>query len=212
MKSENSESTVLIVDDDPTNLNVLVDTLIDEGFIVSVAKSGEGALNQVEEVNPDIILLDVRMPGIDGFETCRRLKANDTTKEIPVIFMTALADTMDKVKGFEVGGVDYITKPFQHEEVLARVKAHLTIVHQQRQLRELNAGLAAERALLAERVQERTADLSKANAELSRALVMPGDRERCLDIGADTYLSKPMELRTLQEMIEELLSTTLLRH
>ncbi len=146
MKPENAKSIVFIVDDNPTNLHLLVDALSPEGFDVSAAKTGEEALKQVEEVNPDIILLDVIMPGIDGFETCRRLKEQDTTQDIPVIFTTALADTVDTVTGFEAGGVDYITKPFQHEEVLARVNAHLTIRKQQqhiqkqnKQLQELNA-------------------------------------------------------------------------
>lgn len=128
---------VLIVDDNLTNLRVLVDALSEEGFNVAVAKSGERALNQLEEVLPDLILLDVRMPaGIDGFETCRRIKANQRTSGIPVIFMTALSDTVDKVNGFEVGGVDYITKPFQVEEVLVRIQTHLTIRQLQQQLRQ----------------------------------------------------------------------------
>jgi len=170
MRSEHANSIVFIVDDDPTNMNVLTDALSQAGLSVSVAKSGEEALKQVEAVNPDIILLDVVMPGIDGFETCRRLKDNAATREIPVMFMTALAETVDEITGFEVGGVDYITKPFQHEKLLARVNAQLTIRQQQRQLRELNVDLAAERASLADQVRERTAELSAANAELSQAL------------------------------------------
>ncbi len=175
MKSNNVKSSMLLVDDDPINLNVLVDTLNNENLDVSIATSGEDALDLVETVHPDIILLDVIMPGIDGFEICRRLKEKETTHDIPVIFMTALVDTVDKIRGFDAGGVDYITKPFQHVEVLARVKAQLTIVHQQRQLRELNVSLAAERALLAERVQERTTELSKANAELVHAVRLKDD-------------------------------------
>ena len=160
MKPENSNSIILVVDDDPTNVHVLVDVLSHEGFNVSVAMSGDEALDQIETIKPDIILLDVVMPGIDGFETCRRLKANTATADIPVIFMTALADTLNTVTGFEVGGVDYIAKPLQHEEVLARLNSQLTIVHQQRRLRKVNASLDAERTSLNERVQERTAELS----------------------------------------------------
>ncbi len=141
MKSENAESIVFIVDDDPTNLHILVDALSRKGFNVAIAKNGEAALNQVEAVNPDIILLDVLMPGIDGFETCRRLKKHAATTEIPVIFMTALSETVDKIKGFEVGGVDYITKPFQYEELFARVNAHLTIRQQHRYIQEQNERL-----------------------------------------------------------------------
>ncbi len=136
MNPENIKNTVLLVDDHPANVNVLVDALNAEGLSVAIAISGEEALELIEKVTPDLILLDVRMPGIDGFETCRRLKEHDSTREIPVIFMTALTDTVNKVKGFEVGGVDYITKPFQYEEVLSRVNAHLTIRTLQRELQK----------------------------------------------------------------------------
>lgn len=131
--------TILVVDDTPTNVRVLLDYLREQAFKILVATSGERALQQLERAQPDLILLDVIMPGIDGFETCRQLKVNPRTQDIPVIFMTALSDTVDKVKGFEVGAVDYVTKPFQQEEVLARIEAHLTIQRQKNELRELNA-------------------------------------------------------------------------
>ncbi|MGI2908446.1 sensor histidine kinase [Tolypothrix sp. VBCCA 56010] len=121
------QDTILIVDDIPTNIKVLLDFLHYSNFSVSVAKNGESAINKAQEELPQLILLDVMMPGIDGFETCRRLKANPKTKDIPVIFMTALSDVVDKVKGLQVGAVDYITKPFQHEEVLARINVHLEL-------------------------------------------------------------------------------------
>lgn len=121
------QDTILIVDDIPTNIKVLLDFLHYSNFSVSVAKNGESALKKAQEELPKLILLDVMMPGIDGFETCRRLKANSKTKDIPVIFMTALSDVVDKVKGLQVGAVDYITKPFQHEEVLARINVHLEL-------------------------------------------------------------------------------------
>ncbi|GAB4441161.1 MAG: hypothetical protein Kow0031_23120 [Anaerolineae bacterium] len=129
-------STILIVDDDAINLKVLQNVLKEPGYRLLIAKSGERALYQLENQLPDLILLDVLMPGIDGFETCRQLKANPATAQIPVIFTTALSDIDSKVKGFEVGGVDYLTKPFHQAEVLARVKTHLTIHHLQRQLQE----------------------------------------------------------------------------
>ncbi len=141
MKLEHAKDIILFVDDDPINLNILVDALSHEDLNVSVAKSGEEALKQVEKVKPDIILLDVIMPGIDGFETCRRLKENETTTEIPVIFMTALADAIHKVKGFQEGAVDYITKPIQQEEVLARITTHLRIRKLTRQLQDANEEL-----------------------------------------------------------------------
>lgn len=137
-------STILIVDDTPSNLSVLFDYLNESGFKVLVAEDGETALEQVQHVHPDLILLDVMMEGIDGYETCRRLKAKESTSEIPVIFLTALSETHDKVLGFQVGGVDYITKPLQHEEVLARVQAHLTIQRLQRSLKEQNSRLQQE--------------------------------------------------------------------
>jgi signal transduction histidine kinase len=128
------KDTILIVDDNPTNLGVLFDYLRGAGFKVLIAEDGDGALQRATYAQPDIILLDVLMPGIDGFETCRRLKENEETSDIPVIFMTALSETVDKVRGFNLGAVDYVTKPLQHEEVLARIRTHLTIRKQNKEL------------------------------------------------------------------------------
>ncbi|MDM8565073.1 hybrid sensor histidine kinase/response regulator [Candidatus Halobeggiatoa sp. HSG11] len=119
--------TILIIDDNPTNLNVLVDYLEEYGFEIMIAKSGEMGLKRVKVTKPNIILLDVMMPGIDGFETCRQLKADENTKDIPIIFMTALDSVEDKVTGFELGAVDYVTKPIEQKEVLARINTHLNI-------------------------------------------------------------------------------------
>ncbi|ELS33042.1 MULTISPECIES: sensor histidine kinase [Pseudanabaena] len=127
MNVEDSNTLILIVDDTPTNLDVISEALSDAGYDVAIATSGERALHQVERKLPDLILLDVMMPEIDGFETCRRLKSNPKTTNIPIIFMTALSDMSNKVKGFELGAVDYITKPFQEQEVLARVRTHLQL-------------------------------------------------------------------------------------
>lgn len=137
----NDSPTVLAVDDNPANLSLLFDVLDEANFEVLISQSGERALKRAESANPDIILLDVMMPGIDGFETCRQLKANEATKDIPVIFMTALTETVDKVKGLELGAVDYITKPIQPKEVLARIKTHLTIQRLQRDLQQKNEEL-----------------------------------------------------------------------
>ncbi len=138
MSDENHKGVIVIVDDKPTNLGVLFDFLTDSGFRVLVAQDGESALQKVQYAHPDLILLDVMMPGIDGFETCRRLKANPVTQDIPVIFMTALSDTVDKVTGFSLGAVDYVTKPVQQEEVRARVTTHLMIRNLQKQLQAQN--------------------------------------------------------------------------
>jgi DNA-binding response OmpR family regulator len=131
-----------------------------------VAENGEGALQRAGYAQPDIILLDVLMPGMDGFETCRRLKENEETKAIPVIFMTALSDTVDKVKGFEAGAVDYVTKPVEVEEVLARIQTHLTLRNLQKQLQTTNDTLAEKvRAL-----DRANVELQKRNMELQEAL------------------------------------------
>jgi len=121
-----SSSKILIVDDTEANIDVLMGAL-GENYEISVATDGETALEAVEFESPDLILLDVIMPGIDGFETCRQLKENPETQKIPVIFITAKRETDDIVKGFQVGGVDYIPKPFQQDEVLARVRTHLQL-------------------------------------------------------------------------------------
>jgi len=118
---------ILIIDDSPTNLGVLADYLENYDFDILVAEDGESGLNKAQYALPDLILLDVMMPGIDGFETCRQLKADEKTKDIPIIFMTALAETEHKVKGFASGAVDYVTKPLHQEEVLARIHTHLKI-------------------------------------------------------------------------------------
>ncbi len=146
---------VMIVDDNPTNLGVIADYLEKHSLRILVSRDGEGALKKLTRITPDIILLDVMMPGIDGFETCRRLKENEATRDIPVIFMTALTNPEDKVKGFKAGGVDYVTKPLNQEEVLARVTTHLRIqelqrITQQQQealQREIAARKKAEQAL-----------------------------------------------------------------
>ena len=122
-----TEAKILIVDDNPVNLQMLCQLLERPGLRLFVAKSGKAALTISHKSHPDLILLDIMMPGIDGFEVCRRLKTDPTTRSIPVIFLSALDSTADKVKGLQLGAVDYVSKPFQPEEVLARVKTHLTL-------------------------------------------------------------------------------------
>jgi diguanylate cyclase (GGDEF)-like protein/PAS domain S-box-containing protein len=142
--------SILIVDDNQNNLQVLMGLLGAAGYKVRPALSGEIALRAVEASPPDLILLDVRMPGMDGYETCRRLKASERGREVPVIFISALQDTEDKLIGFRSGGVDYVAKPFQAEEVLARVRSHIQLHRMQRQLERM--------------VQERTRELSESEA------------------------------------------------
>ncbi|MBL1174861.1 hybrid sensor histidine kinase/response regulator [Pantanalinema sp. GBBB05] len=144
MTPESSASVILLVDDNPTNLNILVAALRDSGYKLRVAQDGESAIAQIPYAQPDLILLDVMMPGIDGFETCRRLKADPATQAIPVVFMTALTETFDKVQGFQMGAVDYITKPFEIDEVLIRIQTHLAIQNLQNQLQIQNQQLQQE--------------------------------------------------------------------
>jgi len=153
-KSDERKPVILTVDDDPNNLSVVRDCLVECNYTILVAEDGESAVQRADYAKPDLILLDVMMPGIDGYETCRRLKSLENTKDIPVIFMTALAETGHKVKGLEVGAVDYITKPFQREELLARIAVHL---HN----RELTKRLLEAKELLETRVEERTAELAQ---------------------------------------------------
>lgn len=162
MNEINSKGTILVVDDTAENISVLSPTLEREGYKVLVALNGQTAIERAKLGQPDLILLDIMMDGMDGFETCTKLKEINETKEIPVIFMTALADTEEKVKGFRTGAVDYVTKPYQAEEVLARVKTHITISTLQKKLVEANATLE-------QKVRERTADLEKAKIKAEQS-------------------------------------------
>src|SRR3954464_15768957 len=141
---------ILLVDDDATNLDVLRHALDGRGYRLFVTRSGESAIEVARRVHPLLILLDVVMPGIDGYETCRRLKADPETREAAVIFLSSLDDTKDKVRGLEVGAVDFVSKPFQKDEVVARVNTHLTVQRLRRQLETRNAELARELAVAQE--------------------------------------------------------------
>ncbi len=159
---------LLLVDDNVTNLQVLQQTLDGRGYKLLVAKNGPGALTIAQKAKPSLILLDIMMPEMDGYEVCRRLKADPETQEIPVIFLSALTDTEDKVKGLDLGAVDYVSKPFQPEEIIARVNTHLTINSLKRSLAEKNKALEATNEILEERVKERTAELATLNAIYER--------------------------------------------
>ena len=136
--SEPMQATVLIVDDVPANRELLRQTLEPRGCEILLAPDGESALKAAQRARPDLILLDVMMPGLSGYETCRRLKSNETTGAIPIIFITAQHETTGVLEGFRAGGVDYITKPFQAGEVLARVETHLRISRLTRELAARN--------------------------------------------------------------------------
>jgi sigma-B regulation protein RsbU (phosphoserine phosphatase) len=136
-KAQSAEE-ILIVDDNPANLRLLSQMLADRGYIVRAVKSGPRALESVRATPPNLILLDIKMPGMDGYEVCRQLKELPETRSIPVIFISALNEIQNKVQGFNVGGVDYITKPFQYEEVIARVETHLALRRFQKRLQKAN--------------------------------------------------------------------------
>jgi len=171
MSTENSPSkeTILIVDDIPANIRFLYQFLIREGFKVLLAQDGQGAIQIATNAKPALILLDVMMPSMDGFEVCQTLKNMEETRDIPIIFMTALAETVDKVKGLSLGAVDYITKPVQHEEVLARIATQLNLRKLQRELQEeIKIRKVAEESLRqnAKLLEDYMAELQKRNLEL----------------------------------------------
>jgi phosphoserine phosphatase RsbU/P len=149
MNPSDDGEEILLVDDSPANLRLLSQILGDDGYRVRAVTSGERALASVQVALPDLILLDIRMPGLDGYEVCRRLKADARTAPLPVLFISALDDIEDKMRAFSAGGVDYITKPFQVEEVLARVRTHLSLRRLQRGLQEANQRMERELALAA---------------------------------------------------------------
>ncbi|AVH67868.1 hybrid sensor histidine kinase/response regulator [Nostoc sp. 'Peltigera membranacea cyanobiont' N6] len=163
------DSLILVVDDTTTNLEIVFNILTNFGFKVATENDGARAIKQAENRLPDLILLDVMMPGLDGFETCQRLKENLATCDIPVIFMTANSDTDSKVKGLNIGAVDYITKPFHEEELLARIKTHL-------QLRNLTKTLE-------KRVAERTAALSRVLKDLQESQLQLVQTEKMSALG-----------------------------
>ena len=154
---------ILVVDDIPDNLRVLSASLMERGYQVRCAKNGSIALITAQKDPPDLILLDIKMPDMDGYEVCQRLKANEQTRDIPIIFLSALDDVFDKVKAFTLGGVDYITKPFQVEEVLVRVKHQLALQTAIAEIQRLNSELE-------QKVRERTIQLERLISELNQEI------------------------------------------
>jgi PAS domain S-box-containing protein len=168
-----AEKEILIVDDNPANLRLLADLLMNAGYRVRPASDGPLALESIAARLPDLVILDIKMPDMDGYEVCRRLKSEEPSRKIPVIFISALSDLTNKVEGFTVGGVDYISKPFEQEEVLARVRIHL-------RLKELTEHLERE-------IEERTAALSSANAHLRQEIAERKTVEKALRESEERY-------------------------
>jgi diguanylate cyclase (GGDEF)-like protein len=191
MASEH-KADILIVDDTPNNLRFLSTTLTEQGYKVRSVTDGSMALTVAQAAQPDLILLDIKMPGLGGYEVCQRLKANDKTREIPVIFLSALDEVLDKVKAFTVGGLDYITKPFQLEEVLARIQTHLSLKAAREEIRQLNAELE-------ERVRQRTAQLEQEIVERQQA------QERLLYLALHDVLTGLPNRSWFMERLEQLL-------
>ncbi|MCP4398786.1 MAG: response regulator [bacterium] len=195
MEKEHQQETILVVDDTPATIEIVKMALEEEGYKVLVATNGEKALKRAALTTPALILLDIMMPDMDGHAVCLRLKADEATAGIPVIFMSALTNTFDKVKGFTVGAVDYVVKPVEPEELLARVRTHLTISRLQRVLEYANAHLE-------ERVLARIEDLRQANARLQEEISERTQAEARLQraLGNKTILIQELYHRTKNTM------------
>ncbi len=174
---------ILIVDDNITNIKLLFNIFKEFGFKILIAKDGISTISTVQKILPDIILLDVIMPGIDGFETCRRLKASPITKNIPIIFMTALNDPVDKVKGLNLGAVDYITKPFQYDEVLARINIHLRLQDEIKERTIAENSLKKLTANLEKEIEKRTIELTKSLNTLHQLQIQLMHHEKMSSLG-----------------------------
>ncbi|MGD8836917.1 MAG: response regulator, partial [Desulfobacteraceae bacterium] len=193
MTPDKSKANILIVDDESANIIVLMGVLEKHGYEVRTALNGRQAIASAVKRVPDLILMDVRMPEMDGFEACRRLKADERMRLVPIIFLSGLGETEDIVQGLNLGGADYIVKPFRIEEVLARVETHLSIQALQKQLlSEIKERKRAEKALqqlnaqLEQRVAERTAHLYAQTTELSKAK----EAAEAASIAKSKFLSK----------------------
>lgn len=205
----NSAPLVLMVDDEPANLKVLSESLSGLGLSLGVATNGERALEQARRRPPDLILLDVLMPLLDGFEVCRRLKADSTTESIPVIFMTSLHDAADRVRAFDLGAVDYLTKPIYHQELRARVKTQLHLRAAMKVLAQKNEALEKaqlEGAVMLEQLRQTAAELQRANETLDFEV----SRRTEELLAAKEALEKELEHRHQGELEREALQKQIL--
>jgi two-component system, sensor histidine kinase and response regulator len=199
--------SVLIVDDEPNNLKVLHGLLSQHNYDVRAARDGESALEAARTLLPDIILLDIKMPEMDGYEVCRRLKANEVTRDIPVIFISALNSVNDIVQAFQVGGVDYISKPFQFPEVLARVENHLTLLRQKQQIMEQNNQIEAMR----KRDQARFKQISQMREQFVQAATHDLKNPLTIIMGYTDIMARFDEVRgnrRLRECVENIVESS----
>jgi len=180
MPLNKSEARVLIVDDTPKNIQVLGSILKNEGYQINVAQNGLQALASVKKVKPDIILLDVMMPELDGFGTCKQLKASRETEYIPVIFLTAKTEIEDIVEGFELGAVDYVTKPFNHAELLKRVESHIELKLSREKIESQAQELQEWNENLEEKLDQRTREINKMNNELKQKNIVLEARDKII--------------------------------
>jgi DNA-binding NtrC family response regulator len=204
--NEKAKARILIVDDVPTNLKILCDALESEGYRILVADNGEDALRIAADALPDIVLLDVVMPGMDGYQVCRRLKANEKTQDIPVIFITVRDDNSSLVESFRSGGVDYITKPFERAEVIVRVENHIKISRLTLDLFHKNQELEEEisRRKMAEEARDRAFDaLETADEQFSLI-----SRQEASRWGIDAFIGKSATIKNILRDIRQLQSTS----
>ncbi len=195
---DNDRPLVLIVDDEPLNVDLLEQELGAENYRTIAAESGEAALQRAAEARPDLILLDVMMDGIDGYETCRRLKSHELTRSIPVIFLTALSDTFEKVRGFRAGAVDYLTKPFETEELLARVGTHIAL---RREIEAHRRARATINVLVDEIRAEHAAMIGKSPAmlKLKSMIAQVGPTDSTVLIQGETGTGKELVARAIHD-------------
>ncbi len=195
-----TKGTLLIVDDIPDNIMLLFKFLNRAGFRVLAARDGEQALDIARQAGPDLILLDIMMPGMDGYEVCRQLKDDSRTHDIPVMFMTALTDMQDKLKGFELGAADYIAKPVERAEVLARVSVHVRLSQLQRELQEKNRELKDKNEIL----ENMSLQLSERNTALQREIEDKRRTEETLREEIQKKLEAEQALQTANQELKRL--------